>query len=223
MRKRHTRHTLGGESRFTGEDPARDSWSSPRAGRRAVIGLKSTDDRSRPERHATEAQCDLASAACRLHFMQLVHRHVRPRGAGRRERLVVAMRRSAVSGAFVACEAIATDRALSTDTGDFADGYRAAANDIAVAIRAKRYGLQPTPLERDLRDAEMEARTLARIVAVAAEVVTEAETCQEMTGPEAVREVLAYFFDPIDLPPVLRPRTVEESTTQLISARKSVA
>jgi hypothetical protein len=128
------------------------------------------------------------------------------------------MRPSSASDPFAICEAIAADRALATNVGDYADGYRAAANDIARAIRAKRFGRQPTRLERDLRDVEMEARTLARIVAAAADVVT--DMCDDASGAEAIRELLAEFFPPAEMPPELRPRTADESTTHLSSGRR---
>jgi hypothetical protein len=131
------------------------------------------------------------------------------------------MGRSSASEAFVACEAIAADRALASKPGDFADGYRAAANDIVAAIRAKREGRPPTPLERDLREAEIEARTLARVVAVASNVV--AGVSENACAADAVRDVLAHFFHRVDLPPELRPRTAEESGPRLNRARKGAA
>jgi hypothetical protein len=115
--------------------------------------------------------------------------------------------------AFATCEAIAEDRALATSSGAFADGYRAAAADIARAIRAKADGRERTPLARDLRDAEVEARTLARVVAAAANVVRERRGDER--AADAVREVLQCFFERLDLPADLRVREPRESTTRL--------
>jgi hypothetical protein len=71
-----------------------------------------------------------------------------------------------VDAAFKTCEAIAKDQTLATGTTAYADGYRAAASRIAARIRTRRLGLEPSALERDLRDAEMEARALARFTEV---------------------------------------------------------
>jgi hypothetical protein len=71
-----------------------------------------------------------------------------------------------VDAAFMTCEAIAKDQTKATGTTAYADGYRAAASRIAAGIRTRRLGLEPTQLERDLREAEMEARALARFTEV---------------------------------------------------------
>jgi hypothetical protein len=68
--------------------------------------------------------------------------------------------------AFRTCEAIAREQALATGEGEYADGYRSAAERIAASIRARRGGEDVTPLERDLRDVEMEARAFARFLEV---------------------------------------------------------
>jgi hypothetical protein len=110
---------------------------------------------------------------------------------------------SPVNEAYAECEAIAYRRTLATRPGDFADGYRCAAREIATAIRAKSRATPPTLLERELRDVEVEARTLARVVSAAAAVVVDAG-CRTPAA-EAVRRLLAEFFVPLDLPLGLRP------------------
>jgi hypothetical protein len=119
--------------------------------------------------------------------------------------------------AFAICERLAQDRGLATGATDFADGYRRAAEDIARAIRAACDGCPPTPLERDLRDAEIEARTLARVAAVAAAVV--ADLAPDARVAEGVRKLLGAFFAASDLPQSLRPRVPSQSTTTLVTGR----
>ena len=126
------------------------------------------------------------------------------------------MREAALNDPFAVCEAIAEDRAQATANNVYAEGYRCAARDIAEAIRAKRQGRGPTQLERDLRDVEIEARTLARVVAAAEDVM---DRSGPHTSPaEAVRRVLLAFYAEDDLPPKLRRRPPSESTTRLVMA-----
>jgi hypothetical protein len=118
------------------------------------------------------------------------------------------------------CEAIALDRAEPSKAGAYADGYRCAAKDIAEAIRRQRIGDPPTGLDRDIRDAEVEARTLARVVAAAVRVV--ADVGRDSTAADAVRRTIAEFFAHDELPDGLRPRPLE-STTSLITRRRDSA
>jgi hypothetical protein len=126
---------------------------------------------------------------------------------------------SGATEAFTACEAIAEDRALASQTDAFGDGYRSAARDIALAIRAKRQGRAPTELERDIRDVEVESRTLARVVAVAAAVVDYVDP--HATPADAIRRVLLVFFTDDDLPSNLRRPPPCESTTRLVVEGKT--
>jgi hypothetical protein len=109
---------------------------------------------------------------------------------------------SPVTRAFAVCEAIAEERARATSCGDFADGYRCAAREIATAIRARCEARVPTPLERELRDAEVEARTLAHVVTVASGVITDLGA--NTHAAEGIRRVLKAFFAENDLPAVIR-------------------
>lgn len=106
--------------------------------------------------------------------------------------------------AYAVCEAIAESRAQATARNPYGDGYRAAAEHIASEIRANRLGGPSPALERELYEAEVEARTMARVLHAAVEVV-------ERSGPQtdaadAVRALVASFFVADDLPPLLRPR-----------------
>ena len=76
-------------------------------------------------------------------------------------------------------------------SGEYADGYRAAAAEIARAIRYAPTGQPPTRLELELRDVEVEARTLARVVAVACKTV---ETCARTRRPMPSRTVVGAFL-----------------------------
>ena len=146
--------------------------------------------------------------------LALIHSHMLPRSAaphGSRN----CMAGTTVSEAFAMCEAIAEERAHATQSNAYADGYRSAAHDIARAIRARRRGLPPTQLERELRDVEVEARTLARVVDVAAAL---ADTLEPDAAPtDTLRCVLLVFFNEEDLPLSLRQRYPCESTTRLVT------
>ena len=80
--------------------------------------------------------------------------------------------------AYATCEGIAEARAHATAKSPYGDGYRAAAEHIAAEIRGNRVGREASELERDLRDAELEARTFARVIERAAQVV-------ESSGPQS--------------------------------------
>jgi hypothetical protein len=106
--------------------------------------------------------------------------------------------------AYAACEAIAENRTLATARSAYGDGYRAAAEHIAAEIRANRAGCDAVDLERDLREAEVEARTMARVLEVAVRVVEGAGA--QTQAADAVRTLVSAFFAADDLPPALRPR-----------------
>jgi hypothetical protein len=129
--------------------------------------------------------------------------------------------RPAVARAYAECEAIARERLHATSSGAYTDGYRRAAKEISEAIRRKYDGRALTELERDLRDVEIEARTLARVVAVAVDIV--AHVGPDSSGAKAVRSLLGAFFLDRDLPPCLRSRVLCESTTSLIAPCKDIA
>jgi hypothetical protein len=112
--------------------------------------------------------------------------------------------------AFAVCEEIAKSRARATAPTPYGDGYRAAAEHIAAAVRAERHGEPPTALEQDLRDAESEARTFARVINAAVCVVE--GTGEETEAAEAVRALVHTFFSDADLPPQLRHRERSSST-----------
>ncbi|MDF2695916.1 MAG: hypothetical protein K0S65_4299 [Labilithrix sp.] len=57
-------------------------------------------------------------------------------------------------------------------------------------------------LERELRDAETEARTFARVIDAAVCVVMDAR--EQSDAVEAVRALVGTFFAADDLPPILR-------------------
>ncbi|HEY8073296.1 MAG TPA: hypothetical protein VIF62_04290 [Labilithrix sp.] len=74
-------------------------------------------------------------------------------------------------------------------------------------------GRARTSLERDVRDAEVEAQTLARVVAVAERIV--AELGLDDAAGDGVRAVVAEFFDDDDLPSSLRVRAEDVSSTRV--------
>lgn len=61
------------------------------------------------------------------------------------------------------CLAITDECGAATGAGSFADGYRAAAGDIRRRITVRLGGREATRDEREIRDIEIEARTLARV------------------------------------------------------------
>ena len=110
--------------------------------------------------------------------------------------------------AFATCAELAEEHTHASGSGPYADGFRAAAHQIAHQISTLRSGHPPTPLERDLRDAEVEARTLARVVLAAERLV------DELDDPEAARALgalLGGFFAPHELPEKLRADTSSRS------------
>ncbi len=65
------------------------------------------------------------------------------------------------------CVAIAEERALATGRTSYADGYRAAAEEIRARIVTLLGPVEPSGFERelrDLRDVEVEARALVRVL-----------------------------------------------------------
>lgn len=72
--------------------------------------------------------------------------------------------RMTAAEAIVECLAITDRCARATAQGTFADGYRAAAEEIRACIEA-RFRVRPTEAwEREIREVEIEARTLARLI-----------------------------------------------------------
>ena len=106
--------------------------------------------------------------------------------------------------AYAVCEGIAGERAGASVRTAYGDGYRAAAEHIVTAIRARRTGSGSSDLERDLRDAEVEARTFARVIEAAVAVVE--ETGRQTDAADAVRMLVGGMFSEEDLPPILRKR-----------------
>lgn len=129
------------------------------------------------------------------------------------------MRASTVAEAYGVCATLAEERARTARVGDFADGYRCAAEHIATAIRQERDGQGRTQLERDLRDAEVEARTLARVVDVASDVVEDNK--DDSRAVDAIRQVLTSFFDDEDLPVNLRRHRAARSSSRLVASEAS--
>jgi hypothetical protein len=107
--------------------------------------------------------------------------------------------------AFAMCAALAEEHTHATGTGRYADGFRAAAKQIAQHIARLRDGLPPSRLERDLRDAEVVARTLARVVSAAERICDELDEGSE--GAKSLRALLAVFYAHDELPSKLRERT----------------
>jgi hypothetical protein len=101
------------------------------------------------------------------------------------------MRDTDVDRAYSACERIAQDASEATGTTAYADGYRAAGERIAREVRALRGGLAPTTLERDLREAELEARILLKFVEVARQTAENLAPGSE--GSAAIRHVIAQL------------------------------
>jgi hypothetical protein len=121
--------------------------------------------------------------------------------------------------AYAVCEGLAEARTLATARTAYGDGYRAAAEHIAAAIRAQRSHRAPSELERDLRDAEVEARTFARVIDAAVCVV---ERVGEQTdAAAAVRALVRTFFTEDDLPPALR--APERTSSTRLSERPRTA
>ncbi len=115
--------------------------------------------------------------------------------------------------AYAVCEAIAGARTLATGRSAYGDGYRAAAEHIAAEIRANRVGTEARALERDLRDAEVEARTMARVLETANDLVERSGARSDVA--DAIRTFIGVFFAQHDLPPVLRA-CERASATQLV-------
>lgn len=93
--------------------------------------------------------------------------------------------------AVVECLAIADRCAGATGTGRYADGYRAAANDMRALIEA-RFGMRSmASYERDVRDVEIEARTLSRVIGLLRRE-------QSRSSSAAIRRALADLITKID-------------------------
>jgi hypothetical protein len=119
--------------------------------------------------------------------------------------------------AFATCEALAADHTHASAAGPYAEGYRAAAENIVNAIRAKRTGRPRSTLQLELRDAAIEARTLAGVVKAAETVLT--DLGGDISGADAMGHLLRMFFASHELPPKLRaPMQPPRSGTRLARA-----
>ena len=107
--------------------------------------------------------------------------------------------------AYAVCEGIADARTHATARTAYAEGYRAAAEHISAAIRARAGELPPyrSSIRRFVRS-EAEARTFARVIAAAICVVE--ATGEQTDAADAVRSLVASFFSDDELPPQLRKR-----------------
>jgi hypothetical protein len=89
------------------------------------------------------------------------------------------------------CLAIVDRCAGASATGRYADGYRAAAADIRASIEA-RFGARPVASwERELRDVEVEARTLSRVMGLLRRE-------QARSSSAAIRRTIADLIRAID-------------------------
>jgi hypothetical protein len=118
--------------------------------------------------------------------------------------------------AYAVCESIAEGRTRATARNAYGDGYRAAAEHIASEIRANRLGGPSLSVDRDLHEAEVEARTMARVLQAAVRVVERSGTQTE--AADAVRALVGAFFAPEDVPPLLRPRERASGTRLAVQA-----
>lgn len=89
------------------------------------------------------------------------------------------------------CLAIVDRCSESTGTGRWADGYRAAAVDIRAGIEARFGARIVEPWERELRDVEVEARTLSRVLGLLRRE-------QAMTSSAVVRRAISDLITAID-------------------------
>jgi hypothetical protein len=94
-------------------------------------------------------------------------------------------------GVIAECLAIVDRCGGATGTGRYADGYRAAAADIRAFIQARFAGQPVASWERDLRDVEVEARTLSRVIALLRRE-------QTLTSSATVRRALTDLIIAID-------------------------
>jgi hypothetical protein len=107
--------------------------------------------------------------------------------------------------AYAVCEAIAENRTRATARNAYGDGYRAAAEHIMAEIRANRVGRPSSAeLDRELREVELEARVMVRVIDAAVHVVERSGIRSD--AADAIRLLVSSFFDSDDLPPVLRSR-----------------
>lgn len=94
-------------------------------------------------------------------------------------------------GVIAECLAIVDRCGGATGTGRYADGYRAAAADIQASIQARFGERTPASWERELRDVEIEARTLSRVIALLRRE-------QALTSSATVRRALSDLILAID-------------------------
>jgi hypothetical protein len=120
--------------------------------------------------------------------------------------------------AYAECDHIAEDCVCASGSGAYADGYRAAGETMRHEIARLQAGRPRTPLERDLRDAEVEGQTLARVLRVAERFVEQLP--EGDPAEQAVRAFCAEFFDGIELSS-LRTRADPGSAVRLTSAPQS--
>lgn len=93
--------------------------------------------------------------------------------------------------AVVECLAIVDRCGGASGEGRYADGYRAAAADIRACIE-ERFGARPVPdWERELREVEVEARTLSRVIGLLRRE-------QARSSSAAIRRTIADLISAID-------------------------
>lgn len=93
--------------------------------------------------------------------------------------------------AVVECLAIVEQCAEATASSRYSDGYRAAAADIRAAIEARFGARSVAAWERDLREVEIEARTLSRVIGLLRRE-------QTRTSSAAIRRAIADLIAAID-------------------------
>jgi hypothetical protein len=93
--------------------------------------------------------------------------------------------------AVVECLAIVERCAGATAIGRYGDGYRAAAADIRALIEGRFGARSVEAWEREVRDAEIEARTLSRVIALLRREQTRSSSA-------AIRRVLGDLITTID-------------------------
>jgi hypothetical protein len=120
------------------------------------------------------------------------------------------------SQAFTLCDRVATECAEASGQGDYASGYRAAGDWMKREILRLAEGRPRSFVEREIRDVEIEARTLARVVHVAEQLIVSRRG--DDPASDGVRALVATLCDDANLPVPLRTRAVRgerESSTRL--------
>src|SRR5262249_45847716 len=108
------------------------------------------------------------------------------------------------SQVFTLCNRVAEECSHASGTGDYAHGYRAAGDWMKSEIQRLSAGRARSFAEREIRDVEVEARTLARVVEVAERLL--AARRGDDPASDGVRALIAEICDYAELPVPLRPR-----------------